>query len=313
MIAGPDGAPSVELRRAGFRAAPGRARPRRRPGHARDCLARGRTSRPRGRRAAASVTGTKWFPTDLRCRHAARLRPAPASRRRHAAAAPTPRRGRAAPACGRHRRQSLIGVVAPDEAPRAKPSQRSRPTGASRAAAPAGLVSLPTCARTRFPATGRGGRFGRRPAIPTRRSTPGPSGSPRTYHAAYVAHVPLEPRSALARWDGDQLTVWTATSTPFRARRRARCRARPSRGERACHRARLRRRLRRQARLAVALEAARLARAAGGRSRAVEPPGRVHCRLPAAGRAHRHRQQRRRSGRAAGLVVHQHQLRRRPA
>jgi len=39
-----------------------------------------------------------------------------------------------------------------------------------------------------------------------------------TYHAAYVAHVPLEPRAALARWDGDQLTVWTATSTPFRAR-----------------------------------------------------------------------------------------------
>ncbi len=39
-----------------------------------------------------------------------------------------------------------------------------------------------------------------------------------TYHAAYVAHVPLEPRCALARWDGGHLTVWTATSTPFRAR-----------------------------------------------------------------------------------------------
>jgi nicotinate dehydrogenase subunit B len=40
-----------------------------------------------------------------------------------------------------------------------------------------------------------------------------------TYTAAYVAHVPLEPRAALARWDGGQLTVWAATSTPFRARR----------------------------------------------------------------------------------------------
>ena len=39
------------------------------------------------------------------------------------------------------------------------------------------------------------------------------------YHAAYVAHVPLEPRSAIARWDADRLTVWTSTSTPFRARR----------------------------------------------------------------------------------------------
>ena len=39
-----------------------------------------------------------------------------------------------------------------------------------------------------------------------------------TYHAAYVAHVPLEPRVALARWDDGRLTVWAATSTPFRAR-----------------------------------------------------------------------------------------------
>jgi nicotinate dehydrogenase subunit B len=39
------------------------------------------------------------------------------------------------------------------------------------------------------------------------------------YRAAYVAHVPLEPRAALARWDRDELTVWAATSTPFRARK----------------------------------------------------------------------------------------------
>jgi isoquinoline 1-oxidoreductase len=39
-----------------------------------------------------------------------------------------------------------------------------------------------------------------------------------TYRAAYIAHVPLEPRAALARWDGGDLTVWVATSTPFRAR-----------------------------------------------------------------------------------------------
>jgi CO/xanthine dehydrogenase Mo-binding subunit len=39
-----------------------------------------------------------------------------------------------------------------------------------------------------------------------------------TYQAAYVAHVPLEPRAALASWHGDELTVRVATSTPFRAR-----------------------------------------------------------------------------------------------
>jgi CO/xanthine dehydrogenase Mo-binding subunit len=38
------------------------------------------------------------------------------------------------------------------------------------------------------------------------------------YTAAYIAHVPLEPRSAIAAWQDGQLTVWTGTSTPFRAR-----------------------------------------------------------------------------------------------
>ena len=39
------------------------------------------------------------------------------------------------------------------------------------------------------------------------------------YSAAYIAHVPLEPRAALASWEQDRVTVWVGTSTPFRARR----------------------------------------------------------------------------------------------
>ena len=39
------------------------------------------------------------------------------------------------------------------------------------------------------------------------------------YTTAYIAHVPLEPRSAVAAWHDGHLTVWTGTSTPFRARR----------------------------------------------------------------------------------------------
>lgn len=31
----------------------------------------------------------------------------------------------------------------------------------------------------------------------------------------YIAHVPLEPRAAVAQWDGDKLTVWTGTQVPF--------------------------------------------------------------------------------------------------
>jgi isoquinoline 1-oxidoreductase len=38
------------------------------------------------------------------------------------------------------------------------------------------------------------------------------------YTAAYIAHVPLEPRSAVATWRDGHLLVQTGTSTPFRAR-----------------------------------------------------------------------------------------------
>jgi len=40
----------------------------------------------------------------------------------------------------------------------------------------------------------------------------------QTYTVQYIAHVPLEPRAALAKWDGDRLTVWTGTQRPFGVR-----------------------------------------------------------------------------------------------
>jgi nicotinate dehydrogenase subunit B len=46
----------------------------------------------------------------------------------------------------------------------------------------------------------------------------GPARVSAQYTAAYIAHVPLEPRSAVAAWRDGNLTVWTGTSTPFRAR-----------------------------------------------------------------------------------------------
>ena len=38
------------------------------------------------------------------------------------------------------------------------------------------------------------------------------------YTIAYIAHAPLEPRSAMAEWEGDRLTVWTGTQRPFGVR-----------------------------------------------------------------------------------------------
>jgi isoquinoline 1-oxidoreductase len=39
-----------------------------------------------------------------------------------------------------------------------------------------------------------------------------------TYTIAYIAHVPLEPRVAVAEWEGDKVTVWTGTQRPFGVR-----------------------------------------------------------------------------------------------
>ncbi len=40
----------------------------------------------------------------------------------------------------------------------------------------------------------------------------------QAYHVAYVQHCPLEPRAAVAEWEGDHLTVWTGTQNPFGCR-----------------------------------------------------------------------------------------------
>ncbi len=39
-----------------------------------------------------------------------------------------------------------------------------------------------------------------------------------TYTVAYIAHVPLEPRAAVAEWNDGKLTVWTGTQRPFGVR-----------------------------------------------------------------------------------------------
>jgi len=39
-----------------------------------------------------------------------------------------------------------------------------------------------------------------------------------TYRTAFIAHAPLETRAVLAEWDAGRLTVWTGTQAPFRVR-----------------------------------------------------------------------------------------------
>jgi isoquinoline 1-oxidoreductase len=40
----------------------------------------------------------------------------------------------------------------------------------------------------------------------------------QVYTVAYIQHAPLEPRAAMAEWQGDKLTVWTGTQRPFAVR-----------------------------------------------------------------------------------------------
>lgn len=48
---------------------------------------------------------------------------------------------------------------------------------------------------------------------------PPAEGLPLTsYRIAYIAHVPLEPRGAVAEWEDGKLTVWTGTQRPFGVR-----------------------------------------------------------------------------------------------
>jgi isoquinoline 1-oxidoreductase len=37
----------------------------------------------------------------------------------------------------------------------------------------------------------------------------------QTYNVAYIQHASLEPRAAVAQWDGGKLTVWTGSQNPF--------------------------------------------------------------------------------------------------
>jgi CO/xanthine dehydrogenase Mo-binding subunit len=40
----------------------------------------------------------------------------------------------------------------------------------------------------------------------------------QTYTVEHIAHAPLEPRAAVAEWNGEKLTVWTGTQRPFAVR-----------------------------------------------------------------------------------------------
>jgi nicotinate dehydrogenase subunit B len=74
----------------------------------------------------------------------------------------------------------------------------------------------------KHPSAGSGG-FGGRPSRENRGSvSDGLKAAAQqikaTYTIAYIAHAPMEPRAAVAEWNEGKLTVWTGTQMPFRVR-----------------------------------------------------------------------------------------------
>jgi nicotinate dehydrogenase subunit B len=74
----------------------------------------------------------------------------------------------------------------------------------------------------KHPSAGSGG-FGGRPARDGRGSiAEGLKAAAQqikaTYTIAYIAHAPMEPRAAVAEWNDGKLTVWTGTQRPFGVR-----------------------------------------------------------------------------------------------
>lgn len=60
----------------------------------------------------------------------------------------------------------------------------------------------------------RGGREGDEDAA-RKAFADAPERIQQSFEVQYIAHVPLEPRAALATWEDGQLTVWTGTQRPF--------------------------------------------------------------------------------------------------
>jgi nicotinate dehydrogenase subunit B len=217
LVAGPDGAPSITfsdlltgVRRVEKVPADGPVTP---PPAWRSA---GHPARAAG--GASVVTGTKRFPADLRADgmlHGCVLRPpAFGATLRRADTAPAG----AMPGVSVVRDGDFIGVVAPTAA-RARRAVGAIDADWDRPPQP-GRGELADYLRSHpVDGEGFGARFTHEQGDADAGLAAGPVRLAASYTAAYIAHVPLEARSAVAAWRDGRLTVWTGTSTPFRARR----------------------------------------------------------------------------------------------
>jgi isoquinoline 1-oxidoreductase len=131
-------------------------------------------------------------------------------------------RAKAMPGVSVVRDGTFIGVVAPDE----RALKNAAAAVAVKWSAPAGQPTSETIFEhlKKSPAAAAGGGGGGRGSAPTVRGdvTAARASAVRVFEASYripyIAHVPLEPRAAVAEWTDDKVTVWTGTQRPFGVR-----------------------------------------------------------------------------------------------
>jgi isoquinoline 1-oxidoreductase len=111
----------------------------------------------------------------------------------------------------------FIGLVAPDERTADRALAAVRVEWRSAGSQPSSATVYDQLKKTE----GRGGGRGAAPFAAgdvTRARAEGTRTFDASYRIPYIAHVPLEPRAAVAEWVDDKLTVWTGTQRPFGVR-----------------------------------------------------------------------------------------------
>jgi isoquinoline 1-oxidoreductase len=115
---------------------------------------------------------------------------------------------------------SFIGVVAPNERALKAAAANVVVTWGAPPAQPSSETVFEHLKKAPAPAGGGGGRG----SAPTVRGdvAAARAGAARVFAASYripyIAHVPLEPRAAVAEWQDGKVTVWTGTQRPFGVR-----------------------------------------------------------------------------------------------
>jgi CO/xanthine dehydrogenase Mo-binding subunit len=116
----------------------------------------------------------------------------------------------------------FAGVVAPHERAARRAAAAVRATWTLPAQEPTSSTIYEHLKTAPANAGGGGGRGGARGSAPAGDVVAARAQAARTFDASYtipyIAHVPLEPRSAVAEWTDGKLTVWCGTQRPFGVR-----------------------------------------------------------------------------------------------